>query len=160
LNSTPEEQARYVIRLNTESMAAQLDVMIWWTLVDPGQISGANGLVTQDLSLKPAYTSYRNMTNILEHARYQRAVTRAESGSSSVEGYVFESYAEPTDYVLWYNGAGTQLMDIPGSQVQVTSMMGSATTVNDGDLEDVDHAVNNRIRLSVGVDPIYVEVIH
>ena len=46
--SSPEIQARYVAEFFTQSMAGDVDVMIWWTLSDIVGWLTENGLVTFD----------------------------------------------------------------------------------------------------------------
>ena len=46
-SSTPENQSRYVVQLYTHSLAAEVEVMIYWMLHDPGNgYPFKSGLIT------------------------------------------------------------------------------------------------------------------
>ena len=151
--STPEIQARYVVKLFTQSIASRLRFMIRWTWIDPGSGYGDNGLLTQELQRKPAFYAYRTAAGILGRASFRRALSTGELGHSAMEGYLMATSDGRDLYVLWSNDDGSRTVALPLSQARVTSLYGSASLVNDGS----DGITDGRIRLVVGPDPVYVE---
>lgn len=154
--STPQIQSRYVVKLFAQSLASHLEVMTWWTWIDPGSGYGANGLLTQSLERKPAYDAYRTAAKELGYALFQRSLSASELGSTALEGYRFNSQGNQPLYVLWSNDAVTRTVSLPLSRAQVTGMYGELITqVRDGD----DGRMDGRVRVTVGPNPIYVEAI-
>jgi hypothetical protein len=155
LPSTPEIQSRYVVKLFAQSLASRLDVMIWWTWIDPGSGYGANGLLTQSLERKPAFYAYQTAEKKLGHASFQRSLSASELESAALEGYRFVwQGTDKSLYVLWSNDAATRTVSLPISRARVTGMYGEfVMQVQDGD----DGEVDGRVRVSIGPDPVYVE---
>ena len=152
--STPEIQAGYVVKLFTQSLAAHLGVMMWFTWSDY-EILGyqfANGLLDQSLQPKLAYYAYQTAASQLGHATFQRILSPGELGGANVEAYLFQR-GKPL-YVLWSTGGSPQSVSLPGSSALVTDYVGNPVgQVADGD----DGQSDGRVRVTVGTDPLYVE---
>ncbi|MGC8946857.1 MAG: hypothetical protein ACP5N6_11970 [Anaerolineae bacterium] len=154
--STPEIQSRYAVQLFAQSLASRLDVMIWWTWIDPGAGYGDNGLLTRSLQRKPAFDAYRVAAYWLGRASYQRALTATELGSSAMEGYLLTWADGKPLYVLWSNDDQVREVGLPAVQVQVMDMYGDTMgLISDGD----DGQEDGRVRINVGPNPIYVRVL-
>lgn len=145
MTSTPEIQSRYVVELFTQALASRLDLMTWFTWMDPPD-NGANGLIDLSLQQKPSYSTYRVAAEKLNWAAatFQRPLTVAELGSSGYEGYLFFKPGQKPLYVLWTNDNTTGTVKLPLPTAKVTTMYGVATTVNGGSV-------------SVGPNPIFAE---
>jgi hypothetical protein len=153
--STPEIQARYVVKLFAQSLASHLDMMIWWTWIDPGGYYGANGLLTQGLQRKPAFYAYQTAARLLGRAAFQRALSAAELGNPALEGYLFTSSGAPL-YVFWSNDGQSRSVALSLSRARVRNLYGEIVgLLSDGD----DGQVDGRIQVRVDEDPIYVEAV-
>lgn len=155
LFSTPEIQSRYVVKFFTQALAAQLDVMIWWTWVDPGSGYGANGLLTQDLQPKPAFHAYRTAAQVLGSSVFQRSLSPlGELGDLSLEGYLFKTQAGRPLYVLWSNDEVTRTVILPVTPSQLMDMYGRVLMPLDNTNEN---EWKNFTRITIGPNPVYVE---
>jgi hypothetical protein len=151
--STPEIQSQYVVKFFTQSLASRLDLTIWWTWRDPGGGAGPNGLITQSLQRKPAFTAFKVGAEKLNWAQasFQRSLTTAELGNTNLEGYVFTMLATQKPlYVLWSNDGVNRAVTLSGSQVRVVDMYGGVSGIVNG---------TGTIRVTVGSNPVYVETI-
>lgn len=164
--SSPEQQARYVVELFVESMAADLDVMIWWMLFDPGD-NYANGLVTTAPSPlpKPSLSAYKTIVSQLSEAKFVRTlatpptVFNDDGTVHSMDAYEFHDAANRrTIYVAWMNpvnGTVTWPLRLAAHQGTMRNIYGTVTgTVVDAD----DGAVDGMITIPVSSQPVYVEV--
>lgn len=158
---SPEIQSRYVVELFTESMAADLDMMIWWLLFDPSfPYPSMNGLVTQPPVVpKMSYYVYQNVVAELGTAHFVRSLSTNETGHSLMEAYLFNDNVLRRElYVAWLNpvtSSETALLHITAPAATVRdSLTGLATLVQDGD----DGSVDGQITVNVGANPLYVEV--
>lgn len=150
-DSTPEIQSRYVIELYVQSLASHLDLMIWWTWIDPGSYYGANGLLTESLQPKPAYSAYQVAAGKLGRATFEEPWA---CGDSDVEAYRFSSQAGVPMYVCWANDGATHTVLLPLSRAKLRGMYGELlSVVSDSD----DGSTDGRIELDVGPNPMYVE---
>ena len=150
-DSTTEIQSRYVVKLFTQSMASHLDLMIWWTWIDPGSHYGANGLLTQDLQSKPAYFAYQVAATHLGRATFAEIWA---SGDPSVEAYCFSSQTNEALYVVWANDETTHTVSLPLSQAKLLDMYGGLISI----VKDVDDgSADGHIQVSAGLNPVYVE---
>jgi hypothetical protein len=160
-------QARYVIAGNVRGLAKGLVVMSWyaWNDNDPS----LPGLVNNQLEPKPGYYAYQTMSKQLENSRFVRALSEQETGSSDVEGYVFdvpgESQPERLD-VIWFDcpeyqqfppsncGTGTSYtLAMPASALQITDMYGNSSVRYDAS----DGVTDGNVSLEIRPDPIYVK---
>lgn len=154
---SPEIQARYVVELYTQSMAAQVEVMIWWTLYDLGGYHWDNGLVTQEGIPKPSYYAFQTIVSELGTAHFQRALTSAETGASDMEAYVFTDHVHGRSiYVAWLDPMDTinvQPLRLAASIVTVRDIYGDSYEINDSD----DGTSDGWVTIPVGGQPVYVE---
>jgi hypothetical protein len=161
VTGSPEIQSRYVVELFTQSMAADLDVMIWWLLVDsPFPYPYRNGLITNDPVpvKKMSFSVYQDAVYKLSTAHFVRALSINEMGNSLMEAYEFRDNVDnQTLYVVWLNPVATTAtvpLLLPVNQAIVRdSLTGFAIFIQDGH----DGIVDGRITVQVGANPIYVE---
>ena len=158
---SPEIQSRYVVELFTESMAAELDVMIWWLMVDPVNYAWVNGLVTAGPPAVPkmSYYVFQGVVAELGTAHFVRTLSDAEMGHPLMEAYLFQDNVLNRDlYVVWLNPVSTTEIApirLPVAMATVKdSLTGTSIVVQDSD----DGVVDGRIRVNVGANPLYVEV--
>lgn len=163
--SNDEIQARYVVELFVQSMANDVQVMIWWTLYDVGGFYPYdNGLVTYAEppllpTEKPSFYAFQRATAKLGTAHYVRALTLAETGDSNVETYQFNDNVHGrTVYVAWLNPIETnnvQFLSLPAAQATVIdSINGATSTISDGD----DGVADGKVTVQISNRPVYVEI--
>jgi hypothetical protein len=149
--STPTIQARYVVKLFSQSLASHLEQMTWWTWIDPEGYYGANGLLTQSLQPKPAYYAYQAAAAKLGRATFEEIWTL---GDPDVEAYRFSSRTGEPLYVLWANDETTHTVSLPLSRAGLVDMYGGLiSVVNDSE----DGSTDGHIQVSAGPNPVYVE---
>ncbi len=154
---TPEEQASYVVALYTQSLAADVDAMIWFMLYDPPEwYPNKNGLMTAEdpPGLKLAYHTYQRTAERLAQLRFERVLSAEELGNDRMLGYRFANDGTgQTVYVVWmapvYDEQGAALR-LPGASAQVLDIFGTINTVNDGGRGTLQFEVTNR--------PLIIEV--
>lgn len=163
--STPENQARYVVELFVQSMAADVDVMIWWMLYDPGDWYD-NGLVTIGPApqIKPSFTAYTTIVSQLSRAKFVRSLDTPDPVAGpggtiqSMDAYEFRDETNGrTVYVAWMNpvdGTAVWPLQLPATQATLRNIYGAASTLLDGD----DGTVDGLITVPVSSQPVYVEV--
>jgi hypothetical protein len=150
--SSPQEQANYVAKLFTQAAAGRVEMMIWWTWIDPGPLVGGFGLVTTDLQAKPAYHAYRVAALKLGSAQFMRTMTSDELDDPGVEGHIFQR-SQPL-YVMWANDGAEHQVRLAASTLLVTDVDASSQqTLNDA----ADGAVDGWVTVQVGAKPLYVE---
>jgi len=160
-HSSEEIQSRYVAELFVQSLAADIDAMIWWMLYDPGGGGWDNGLVTMDNPprQKLSYTAYQTIVNMLTGLEFSRTLTQAEIGNNAVEAHQF---TDPADggalYVAWMNPVatdGSTTLALVAEQAQVINLYGQTTaTLLDGD----DGADDGHVQVTITGQPAYIEV--
>jgi len=147
--STPEIQARRVVELFAQSLSVPLDILIWWTWIDPSSFYGAYGLLTQDLQTKPAYSAYQVAAVKLGSATFEETWALGD-----LEGYRFSTRTGEPLYVLWTYDETTHTVSLPLSQARIVDMYGEfVSLIDDSD----DGSTDGQIKLSVGPNPVYVE---
>ncbi len=161
LPMTPELQAQYVVRLFTQSMAANLQVMIWFMFYDPGSFYPFdNGLVTSDdpPQTKVAFNAYQTIVSELSTAHFERILTADETGATDMEAYRFrDNVKKQVVYVAWLNPDRTQEtkpLKLPATQVLVRDIYGSMRAANDAD----DGVIDGMTTVEVSSQPVYIEV--
>jgi hypothetical protein len=161
LPSTPSLQARYVVILFTQSIAADVDVMIWWLLHDVGApYPFDNGLIMNDGpgTRKKAFFVYQHTVEQLRTTHYVRRLAPAETGSEYLEVHLLKDYTRNRDlYVAWRNPVDSNVglpLSLPVGVATVYSMVGDKKTVTDGD----DGVLDGLVTLQVTGEPIFVEV--
>jgi hypothetical protein len=150
------KQARYVIQGNARGLAAGVQHIIWYVLVDPPYESGSLGLLYEDdWSPKPAFFAYQTLTS--ELAGYRYAYTLDVQG---VEGYVFRDSSQRKKTVAWgmvADGNDTiPLAFAPASGLRVADCQGSVTYLEDGGAGDEDGERNGTVVLGVTGEPVFV----
>lgn len=159
---TDEIQARYVAQLFAQSLAADLDVMIWWMLYDPGEGAGDNGLVTRDTVpvRKPSFTAYQTVVNMLTSETFVRVLPLSETKNAAMEAYEFrDSRNGRTLYIAWVNpvdAKATAALAVAAEEVRIITLYGaSGGTI----LDASDGADDGRVTLNITGQPVYIEVI-
>ncbi len=153
-----ELQSRYPAIGYIRSMAADLPVVIWFSLIDLDGY-GYSGLLDGDYQIKPSYGAYQTMTEMLGYARYQRPLTLAEKGSDQIEGYVFEVSSGRMD-VVWtvddtrFEAADDPVLDfeVRAETLRVVDKYGGEMLYSDAD----DGQNDGRITLKVEGSPQYL----
>jgi hypothetical protein len=159
--STPNVQARYVIALFTQSIAADLETMIWWMLHDPGgNYQFDNGLILNDSqgTPKPAYFVYNHMVEQMRTTHYLRRLSTAETGAVEMEVHLFNDLTHNRYlYVAWLNPVETnssRLLRLPAAVVTVYDMFGASQVITDGN----DGVIDGYVTLAITGQPVYIEV--
>ncbi|WP_420641979.1 cellulase family glycosylhydrolase [Candidatus Leptofilum sp.] len=155
-------QARYVVELFTQGMAADLDIVIWWLLYDiGGSYPYDAGLVTNaDTPVeKLAFQVYQDVVGELSTTHFERTLSNTETGNSLMEVHQFnDNVLERTLYVAWLNRVdttATSSLRIPASSANVkNSITGNEFMVSDGN----DGVIDGHITVTVGADPLFIEV--
>ena len=157
-----EIQSRYVVELYVQSLAADIDAMIWWMLFDPGGGGWDNGLVTMDNPprQKLSFTAHQTIVNMLTGLEFSRILTQAEIGNSAVEAYQF---TDPLDdsalYVAWMNPVdvdGATTLALAAEEAHVVNIYGQTTaTLLDGD----DGSDDGHVQVTITGQPAYIEVV-
>ena len=160
--SSEEIQSRYVVELYVQSLAADIDAMIWWMLFDPGGGGWDNGLVTMDNPprQKLSYTAHQTIVNMLTGLEFSRTLTQDEIGDSAVEAY---QLTDPADggalYVAWMNPVaadGSTTLTLAAEEARVVNIYGQTTaTLLDGD----DGTDDGHVQVTITGQPAYVEVL-
>ncbi len=158
-----EIQSRYVVEMYTQSLAADLDVMIWWMLYDAAGHGNENGLTTIDNPprRKMAFTAHQTIVNMLTNKPFVRALTPGELNNNiSLEAYEF---ANPSTgralYVAWLNPVNhgnTTSLSLPAEEVRTINIYGQPLAQI---VDESDGANDGRVTVPVGAQPVYIEVV-
>lgn len=166
--SNHQEQISYLVELFTQSMAADVDVMIWWLLYDIGEAYPyENGLViNKDLWAdpptnveKPSFPVFQNIVAELSTAHFKRKLSLSETGNSDMEVYLFNDKVYGRDiYVAWLDPidtTATAVLKLPFVKADVRNIeTGVVTTLYDHS----DGKIDGKVTISVSRKPVYVEV--
>lgn len=155
---SPEEQSRYVPQVFARSMAAGLQITIWFRLIDEEGLGARKwGLVDADLTPKPSYYAFQTLAQQLGPTDYVRTLTPADTGTGAIEAYEFAShYGSDRIIVAWTEDGLYHQITLIGIQVVVVDKFGGQTPVWDGD----DGAVDGKVRVNIGPSPVYLQVAH
>jgi hypothetical protein len=159
---SPAAQSRYVVEMFTESRAAELDVMVWWLLVDPPfPYPFQNGLITNEAvpAKKMSFYVYQNVVEKLSKVHFVRSLTTSEMGNPLMEVHEFnDKIFNRALYVAWLNPIATTAtapLKLTAPDAIVTnSLTNFALFVQDSD----DGLVDGQITVQVGATPVYVEI--
>lgn len=159
---SPQIQSRYVVQLFTQSMAADLDLMIWWMLYDVGGGYPYNtGLVTNDDPPveKLAYQVYQTAVAELSTAHFVKTLPTSQTGNSLMEVHQFnDNVHNRTLYVAWLNRVDTTAtasLRLPVSSATVkNSITGNVIVRSDGN----DGVMDGFTTFTVGANPLFIEV--
>lgn len=145
-----EASSRYVVQAHARGLAAGLQSMIWFEMVDSSVEPRKYGLLRTDHSPKPAYQAYKTLTTQLQRLPYLR-----DDSSTDLEVYVFDA-GDREKSVCWSKVAISQTLSISADAVWIVNKSGDKRGVVDGTTGDSDGSVNGLISLSVGQDPVYI----
>ncbi len=158
---TEELQARYVVQLYTEGVAANVQTLIWFMLYDPPDwYPFKNGLVTAEESPKNklAFDAYRVAVRMMEDMRSFGVLSAAETGNAKMQAYRLRNDAAlHTLYVAWMNpvdSSETANLRILASRATVSDIYGNEKIISDGD----DGSTDNHVTVGVSAQPVYVSV--
>ncbi|MFN2283229.1 MAG: right-handed parallel beta-helix repeat-containing protein, partial [Anaerolineae bacterium] len=164
-----EEQARYVPKLYARSASANLVMSSWLLLSDVPNHDADRGLRDIDDIPKPAYNAYQTFANVLNQTFFVRALSTAELGHVSAEGYLFKRLADARRiYVLWTNdesvtlsvrvqASAAMVRDKVSDEYVMTPILSHFVPyqVKDGD----DGTIDGQVWVTIGPSPLYVEEI-
>ena len=153
--SSPDIQAQYAVKILTWGYAANLETTIWFMLHEPGDpYPFDNGLLDESKNPKPAFYAFKFWIEILHDLSPRRILSSEELGSDELEGYLFSGSVRSV-YVLWSDDDETRPVSIPSAQASRFDKFGSRTIISDAD----DGVIDGHVTVSVGPDPIYIQVI-
>ena len=156
--SSYEDQSRYVVKLLTWGLASEQQIVVWFTLIDPGGAYGLDdGLLDQNLNRKPSFYAYQTAVEMLGQVEYQRALAEEELGSSNLEGYKFIRFPQSASrllWVVWANDDETHQVRVPATLVRQVDKYGSEKVLQDRD----DGHEDKQVLVAVGPSPIYIEI--
>lgn len=158
--SSDENQSRYVVELFTQSLAANIDLLTWWSLYDLPDFAYADGLVTagDPVTKKLSFNVYKILTNELGSAKYVRTLANTETNDPDMEAYEFlDSSLNQSMYVAWLDPVETtdsSPLRLVATAATVRDIHGTLTTVADKDDGKVDH----HVVISVPGRPVYIRI--
>jgi hypothetical protein len=157
LASSDDEQIARLLQFVVQSFAADVKIMIWWMLNDPGSYFQGFGLVTNATPPvpKPSFWAYQTAHQLLGNTLSVRQLTLAETGAAEMEAYRFQTIAN-TLYVAWlnpYQTSATKPLRLRASQATVLDGMG-----NQIGPVIVDSDGDGFVNISVTRQPIYILV--
>lgn len=161
-NTTPassdEEQMRHVVALYVQSMAANVDVLIWWPFVDIGPTYQFDmGLVTfpAPRQRKPAFFVYKILIEEMRTAQFVRTLPASETGNADLEVHHFvDTKNGQILLVAWLDPLKTTAsapLQLATERVSVRSMEGVVTIVADED----DGRNDGKVSLTIS-RPVYI----
>jgi len=153
-----ELQSRYTAKGYVRGMAAGLDVVVWFEILDRDPT--LSGLLDNSLQPKPSYWAYQAMSNMLRDAVYQRPLTLAETGSDQIAGYVFQLCNQRID-VVWTeddtpydpNDDPVLPLTVQAETLRVVDKVGNETFYGN----ENDGVADGQITVYVGGSPLYLE---
>lgn len=155
---SPELQNRYAVKVYVRGMAADLQTIVWFMLHDAG-MSGGPGLLDANYQPKDSYYSYQTMTEMLQHAFYQRPLTEEETGSEQIEGYIFQVPSGRMDVVWTVDDTRYDAEDDPwllyaasAQALRVVDKFGNENVYAD----DYDGQTDGYVTLPVGGSPLFL----
>jgi hypothetical protein len=154
--SSDAEQVARLVQLMTHGFAADIKVLIWWMLWDPGDGISDYGLVTNDSPPvhKQAYTAYQTAVSLLSNTRSTHQLTNTETGSSNMEAYRMTSN-RGTVYTAWMNPYGTteiKSLRIPANSASILDGLGNIVGTA------VDNDSDGYVTVPVRSQPVYIQV--
>jgi hypothetical protein len=151
-----ELQSRYVAQVFARSMAADLEITIWFMLIDSGGLGNWEyGLLNPDRSPKPSYFAYSTFARQMAFAQYVRMVPPGEMGSYQVEAYEFLTQRGGTKIIVaWAIDDQGHNTWWTADQMAVVDKFGVRTMVYDED----DGQLDGQVRVTIGPSPLYLRV--
>jgi hypothetical protein len=159
--SSDEEQKRHVVALYVQSMAANVDLLIWWPFIDIGPTYQYDmGLITfpAPRQRKPAFYVFKTLIDEMRAAQFVRTLPASETGNADLEVHHFtDSRNGQVLLVAWLDPLKTTNsapLKLTTARVTVKSMEGDLTTVADQDDGQQDGKVTLSIRR-----PVYIRFV-
>ncbi|MBN1134948.1 MAG: hypothetical protein JXM73_00075 [Anaerolineae bacterium] len=147
-----EIQSRYVVQGFVRSLTTDMELVIWYTLVDDVDDLRNWGLLDVDWNPKPSYDAYQTLTAQLSGAHLVGEVDFTGAGLDYLEGYEFVTRAGDTSIVVWVDGDTVVLLRWAASQVTMIDKLGSETIIYDDD----DGLLDGFVSCLVGPSPVYL----
>lgn len=167
-------QARYVPKTLVRGIAAGLLTTSWYAMTDSDpSLPGLLGGYFPSFQERPGYAALQVLYHELHAAKYQRALTSAETSRSPyLEGYIFTNYAgahgtERVD-VVWYDCPGLIVglhHDLPVDCLNAAPYTISATKIGVVDqvtgamqiyTDGSDGVIDGKITLIINRAPVYI----
>jgi hypothetical protein len=154
-----ELQARYAVQGFVRGLSADLSAMIWFKSDDRGMTENP-GLLDDDYQPKLAYQAFETTARMLADATFDRALTSADTGGCSIEGYVFWKGPQRIDVVWTTDSTPFNESDNPycvyrvrASSVNVVDKVGGSQIYRDAD----DDQLDGRVSIPLGGSPLFIE---
>ncbi len=157
--SSPEEQARRLVRMFVRGMSVDLEIMTWFSVFDFGSGTDTLGLLYPDGSPKPSYFAYQILVSQLGGAHYKRNLG---TNYPEIEGHIFSIQGGARERgVIWTNPVEgvevAQELSFPVSGLRVVGKEGTESIIQDGGAGDIDGIANGEVTIEITGSPIYVE---
>jgi hypothetical protein len=156
-NGSDELQSRYLPKTFARSMAANLEITIWYKLIDDSYLGLIMwGLLDRDLSPKPSYRAYYTLVRQLAPAEYVQTLGADEIGTNEIEAHEFAALDGSASIVVaWTNDESNRELVLESDSVLMVDKFGAETQVRDGD----DGAADGLVHLSIGPSPVYLRLV-
>ena len=158
--ATNDLQARHVVHVNVRGLAAGLEIISWYTLVDKPSDPLKYGLMRSDLTPRPAYYAYQVLSQQLDGYEFDQQLL--VSGKPEIQAYRFDR-GGVKKLVLWrdsgekikkQDNSATETMVVSAAelgtwtgQVRVTNKFGSVQVIQS----------STEVTLDISSDPVFVE---
>ena len=157
--SSDQEQIARLIQFFAQGYAADIDVIVWWMLYDPGNFLNDAGLVTNasqgPVVPKPSYTAYQTAVSLIAYSDFVKELSVSATGSSIMEAYQFRN-SQGDLYVAWINPYGTsevRPLTVPAREVLVMDGQGNGLgTYTDGNGDGL-------VSVNITDQPVYIQVV-
>jgi hypothetical protein len=137
---TEDSQSRKVVQFYSRAMSAGIRVATWYVMQDySGNDFRYHGLLHSDYSPKSSLSAYATLAAKVSGHSFLQPLAPTEWGASSLEGYVFQKYAEALQTsVVWTSDNSTRTVSLPTGVFSVTDKYGvprpfGTTLIVDGD---------------------------
>ncbi|MBV7329711.1 glycoside hydrolase family 5 protein [Chloroflexi bacterium TSY] len=173
LTFSEELQARYLVEMYVQALAAEALVMIWFMFYEtPDNFPLKNGLLTDDNppQRKQAFYALQTIVTQLSTTEFAGVVLEADTtdpndpnkctnSTKDLEAYKFSDNSNNRDiYVAWRNpidSTESTPLALPGGQAIVRDIYGAVTaTISDAN----DGVVDGRVTVSISGQPSYIEI--
>jgi hypothetical protein len=150
--SSPELQARFVIKIHARAIAAGVKATSWFTYQDiPPE---AWGLVDHTNTPKLAYQSYLQSVNFMSDSEFLSVGT-----VGGVESYQFRTALGRSLVVAWSEDGMAKPITLTAHRLQLTMHDGQSFTIRDGYQGDADLTTNGQIAIVLDDAPRFLEVL-
>ena len=161
-----DEQARFIMRLYAQAMAAGLRAVTWFTYADimeyacvQGVCQNWNlgwGLLNLDYQQKMSYTAFKTLTQQMSTATYVSKVTLTPAVAAEIYLYTVPGIGYRS--VVWATNT-TSSVNVPfrGSVVKITDKLGVSQTITDGQAGKIWALRAMVCHLNITGSPLYVD---